>query len=35
MHAPGSFVIAIIFLAWCAIVYVTQWAALANNWYVK
>lgn len=34
MHAPGSFVLALIFLAWFAIVYFTQWIALSKNWIV-
>jgi len=34
MHAPGSFVLALIFLAWFAIVYFTQWLALSKNWTV-
>jgi hypothetical protein len=34
MHAPGSFVLALIFLAWFAIVYFTQWIALSKNWVV-
>jgi len=33
--APGSFVLALIFMAWFAIVYFTQWAALSENWYVR
>jgi hypothetical protein len=34
MHAPGSFVLALIFLAWFAVVYFTQWIALSKNWVV-
>lgn len=34
MHAPGSFVLALIFLAWFAVVYFTQWIALSKNWIV-
>ena len=34
-HAPGSFALAIIFVIWVAVVYFTQWIALAQNWYVK
>jgi hypothetical protein len=34
MHAPGSFVLALIFLAWFMVVYFTQWLALSKNWTV-
>ena len=34
MHAPGSFVLGVIFLAWFVLVYFTQWAALWKNWIV-
>lgn len=34
MHAPGSFVLALIFLGWFAAAYFVQWAALAKNWIV-
>ena len=34
MHAPGSFVLALIFFAWFVVVYFFQWAALAKNWIV-
>ena len=34
MVAPGSFVLALIFLAWFAVVYATQWVALSQNWIV-
>ncbi len=33
-HAPGSFVLALIFLAWFIIAYFFQWSALAKNWIV-
>ncbi len=34
MHAPGSFVLGLIFLVWFIVAYFTQWAALARNWIV-
>lgn len=34
-HAPGSFVLALIFLAWFIIVYFTQWIALSNLWDIR
>ncbi|MDH5655005.1 MAG: hypothetical protein OEZ34_03800 [Spirochaetia bacterium] len=35
MEAPGSLVLAIIFLVWFVVVYATQWAALTKNWFVN
>ena len=34
MHAPGSFTLALIFLAWFVLAYVVQWMALGENWYI-
>jgi hypothetical protein len=33
-HAPGSLVLAFIFLAWFIVAYFVQWSALAKNWIV-
>ena len=32
MEAPGSFVLAIVFLIWFIIIYFVQWAALSDSW---
>ncbi len=32
MHAPGTFVLALIFLLWFIVIYFVQWFALWDNW---
>ena len=34
IHAPGSLVLALIFLGWFILVYFVQWTALWKNWLV-
>lgn len=33
-ETPGSFVLAMIFLAWFVLAYFFQWAALQQNWVI-
>ena len=35
MEAPGTMVLAIVFLSWFILVYFVQWAALRGNWFVN
>jgi hypothetical protein len=35
MHAPGTLVIAFIFLAWFVVFYIFQWGLLASKWPIR
>ena len=35
MHAPGTLVLVLIFLAWFVLLYLEQWGLLASKWPIR